>query len=76
MHITANKNKIPNDPESAATTSGVRLGSPAVTSRGFKEADMDEVAELIYLAVTDFENRKNEIAGRVAALCAAHPIYE
>jgi glycine hydroxymethyltransferase len=76
VHITANKNKIPNDPESAATTSGVRLGSPAVTSRGFKEADMDEVAELIYLAVTDFENRKNEIAGRVAALCAAHPIYE
>jgi glycine hydroxymethyltransferase len=76
VHITANKNKIPNDPESAATTSGVRLGSPAVTSRGFKEADMDEVAELIYLAVTDFENRKDEIAGRVAALCAAHPIYE
>lgn len=76
VHITANKNKVPNDPQPATKTSGVRLGSPAVTTRGFNEADMDEVAELIYLTATDFENKKDEIAARVAALCKAHPIYE
>lgn len=76
VHITANKNKVPNDPQTATQTSGVRLGSPAVTTRGFNEADMDEVAELIYLVATDYENKKDEVNARVAALCQAHPIYE
>lgn len=76
VHITANKNKVPNDPQPATKTSGVRLGSPAVTTRGFNEADMDEVADLIYLTATDFDNKKDEIAARVSALCKAHPIYE
>ena len=76
VHITANKNKIPNDPQSAAKTSGVRLGTPAVTSRGFVEDDMDEVAQLIYMAAADFDNTKDEISKRAAALCAKYPIYE
>lgn len=76
VHITANKNKVPNDPQTATQTSGVRLGSPAVTTRGFNESDMDEVAELIYLVATDYENKKDEVNARVAALCQAHPIYE
>ena len=76
VHITANKNKIPNDPQSAANTSGVRLGTPAVTARGFVEDDMDEVAELIYMTATEFEQKKDEISKRAAALCAKYPIYE
>ena len=74
--ITANKNKVPDDPASAMETSGVRLGSPAVTTRGFKEADMEEIAELIYLAITDFEARKAELARRVTDLCEKYPLYE
>ncbi len=75
VHITANKNKIPFDPESPFVTSGIRLGTPAATSRGFVEADMAEVAELIYLTASDFENKGDEIRSRVAALCAKHPLY-
>ena len=76
VHITVNKNKIPNDPLSAKETSGVRLGTAAVTTRGFTEADMVEVADLIALAVRDFDAQKQNIDARVAALCKAHPIYE
>jgi len=76
VHITVNKNKIPNDPLSAKETSGVRLGTAAVTTRGFTEADMVEVADLIALAVRDFDTQKQNIDARVAALCKAHPIYE
>ena len=76
VHITVNKNKIPNDPLSAKETSGVRLGTAAVTTRGFTEADMVEVADLIALAVRDFDAQKQNIDTRVAALCKAHPIYE
>ena len=75
VQITANKNTIPNDPQSPFVTSGIRLGSPAVTSRGFVEADMEEVAELIYLAATDLENKADEIRRRVDALCGKYPIY-
>ncbi len=74
--ITCNKNTIPNDPQSPFVTSGIRLGSPAVTSRGFKEDDMKEVAELITMIINDFEGNKAEVASRVQALCAKHPLYE
>lgn len=76
VHITANKNAVPNDPEKPFVTSGVRLGTPAVTTRGFTTEDMDKVAECIALAATDFENKKDYIAAEVAKLTAAHPIYE
>ena len=76
VHITVNKNKIPNDPLSAKETSGVRLGTAAVTTRGFTETDMVEVADLINLAVRDFDAQKQNIDARVAALCKKHPIYE
>jgi len=74
VRITANKNAIPNDPQSPFITSGVRLGTPAVTSRGFDEKDMAEVGELIYETAAHFE-KADEIKARVAALCAKHPIY-
>lgn len=76
VHITTNKNKIPNDPRSAKETSGLRLGTAAVTARGLKEADIVEIAELIYLAVSDFEAQRDNIDSRVAALCAKYPIYQ
>ncbi len=74
--ITVNKNTIPNDPQSPFVTSGIRIGTPAVTSRGFKEEDMEEIADLIYLTITDFDNKKDEIKGRVEVLCAKYPLYE
>ena len=75
VRITVNKNKVPGDPRSPFQTSGIRVGSPAVTSRGFTEADMDRVAEYIALAATDFEASKDRILAGVRALTAAHPIY-
>ena len=74
--ITCNKNTIPNDPKSPFVTSGIRLGTPAVTTRGFKEEDMTEVAQLISMMVDDFEKNRSEVAERVKALCAKHPLYE
>ncbi|MDE5994996.1 MAG: serine hydroxymethyltransferase [Oscillospiraceae bacterium] len=76
VHITANKNAIPNDPEKPFVTSGVRLGTPAVTTRGMGVAEMDEIAECIYLCATDFENKKEEIAKHVADIVARFPLYE
>lgn len=76
VRITANKNAIPNDPEKPFVTSGVRLGTPAVTTRGFNTQDMDKIAECIALAATDFENKKDYIAAEVEKLTAAHPLYE
>lgn len=76
VYITANKNKIPNDPENASLTSGIRLGTPAVTSRGFVEEDMKKVAELIYLTASDYNNKADYIRGEVDKLCAKHPLYE
>ena len=75
VRITANKNKVPGDPRSPFQTSGLRVGSPAVTSRGFVEADMDQVAEYIALAATDFEAKAEEIRAGVAELTAKYPIY-
>ena len=74
--ITCNKNTIPNDPKSPFVTSGIRLGTPAVTTRGFIEEDMTEVAQLISMVVDDFEKNRSEVAERVKALCAKHPLYE
>ena len=64
VYITLNKNTIPNDPRSPFVTSGVRIGTPAVTSRGMKEEDMEKIAELIWLTATDFENKTDEIRTR------------
>ena len=76
VHITVNKNKIPGDPRSASETSGIRVGTPAVTARGFKEAEAVEVGELLALAATDFDAKKDEIIERVDALCKRFPLYE
>ena len=76
VHITLNKNAIPNDPQSPFITSGVRIGTPAVTSRGFKENEMKLIAKWIKDTVTDFENSKERIAAEVMALCDKFPIYE
>lgn len=73
--ITVNKNTIPNDPQSPFVTSGIRIGTPAVTSRGMKEDDMQEIAQLIKLTITDFENSKEKVRSRVAALCEKYPLY-
>ena len=75
VHITANKNTVPNDPQSPFVTSGVRLGTPAVTTRGFKEAEMVKIANWINLTITDFEAKKSQISDEVEALCAEFPIY-
>ncbi|MBR6880111.1 MAG: serine hydroxymethyltransferase [Clostridiales bacterium] len=74
-NITANKNTIPFDPEKPFVTSGVRIGTPAVTARGMKEEDMVEIADLISICIFDYENRKDEVKSRVAALTAKYPIY-
>ncbi len=76
VYITVNKNAIPNDPQSPFITSGVRVGTPAVTSRGFVEADMEKIAEFFYLTATDFDNKADEIRAGVEALCAKYPLYE
>ena len=76
VYITVNKNAIPNDPESPFITSGIRIGTPAVTTRGFVEEDMEKIAEFIYLTCTDFENKADEIRAGVEALCAKYPLYD
>ena len=76
VNITANKNAIPNDPEKPFVTSGVRLGTPAATTRGLKEDDFIEVGRLIALCVKDFEAKKDEIKSRVAAICEKYPLYK
>lgn len=75
VYITLNKNAIPNDPRSPFVTSGVRIGTPAITSRGLKEEDMAKVAECIWLAATDFENQADHIRAEVTKLCEKYPIY-
>ncbi len=75
VHITANKNTIPNDPQSPFVTSGLRIGTPAVTTRGFKEAEMRMIADWIYDVIYDFENSKERITKEVIALCEKYPIY-
>lgn len=74
--ITCNKNAIPFDPEKPFVTSGIRLGTPATTSRGFKEQDMVEIAEIMDLVFKDFDKNKDEATKRVKALTDKYPIYE
>ena len=75
VHITVNKNAIPNDPEKPFVTSGIRVGTPAVTSRGFKEAEMEMIAEWMMQIATDFEANKDRITQEVISLCEKYPIY-
>jgi len=75
VYLTLNKNAVPNDPRSPFVTSGVRVGTPAVTSRGLKEEDMEKIAECIWLAATDFE-KADYIRAEVTKICEKYPIYE
>ena len=76
VRITVNKNTIPNDPQSPFVTSGIRIGTPAVTSRGFGTEDMAVIAEYIKRTAADFDNSADEVRAGVAELCRKHPIYE
>ena len=76
VYITVNKNAIHNDPQSPFITSGIRIGTPAVTTRGLGVEEMDKIAEYIYLCCTDFENKADEIREGVNAICAKYPLYE
>ncbi|NCB62920.1 MAG: serine hydroxymethyltransferase [Clostridia bacterium] len=75
VHITVNKNAIPNDPEKPFVTSGIRVGTPAVTTRGFNEEDMKVIGTLIWQAATDFDAKADSIRATVAELCGRHPLY-
>ena len=75
VYITANKNAIPNDPESPFVTSGMRIGTPAVTTRGFGAPEMLRIAEFIWQAATDFDNKANDIRRNVRDICANFLIY-
>ena len=76
VYITLNKNTVPNDPRSPFVTSGVRIGTPAVTSRGLKEEDMEKIAQCIWLAATDFEAKTDYIRGEVDKICGKYPLYQ
>ena len=76
VYITVNKNAIPNDPEKPFVTSGIRVGTPAVTSRGLGVEDMKVLAELITLTATDFDTKADYIREAVTAICEKYPIYE
>ena len=76
VRITVNKNKIPGDPRPASETSGIRVGTPAVTARGFRDEQAKEVGELLALAIQDYDAKQSEIIERVDALCKAFPLYE
>ena len=76
VYITVNKNAIPNDPQSPFITSGVRIGTPAVTSRGLGVTDMDQIAEYIYLTAKDFDNNIEKIRDGVNEICRKYPLYE
>ncbi len=75
VYITVNKNAIPNDPETPFVTSGIRVGTPATTTRGFVEKDYEKIAELMRLAATDIETKADYIRDEVGALCERYPIY-
>ena len=75
VYITVNKNATPNDPEKPFVTSGIRVGTPAVTSRGFDENDMVEIGKLIKMTATDFDAKKDYIREAVTALVKKHPLY-
>ena len=76
VYITVNKNAIHNDPEKPFVTSGIRIGTPAVTTRGLGVEEMEKIAEYIYLCATDFENKADEIRAGVTAICEKYPLYE
>ena len=76
VHITVNKNAIPNDPEKPFVTSGIRVGTPAVTTRGFKEDEMKLIAKWMREVATDFEANRDRITAEVTALCKKYPLYE
>ena len=76
VYITVNKNAVPNDPASPFVTSGIRIGTPAVTTRGLKEEDMKTISHLVKLAVTDFDTKADEIRAAVNEICSRYPIYE
>ncbi|WRS28893.1 serine hydroxymethyltransferase [Oscillospiraceae bacterium MB08-C2-2] len=76
VYITVNKNSIPNEPQSPFVTSGIRVGTAAVTTRGLREADMAVIADCIYRAATDFEGQADSIRADVEALCSKYPLYE
>ena len=76
VFITLNKNTVPNEPRSPFVTSGVRIGTPAITTRGLKEEDMPKIAECIWLAATDFENKADYIRAEVTKLCEKYPLYK
>ena len=75
VHITVNKNAIPNDPETPFVTSGIRVGTPAVTSRGFKEEEMLKIAGWMKDIAADFEGNRERVTAEVIALCKKYPIY-
>lgn len=74
--ITVNKNAVPFDTEKPTITSGIRIGTPAVTTRGFKEEDMVKIAQLINMTVDSYDDKKEEIRSEVAKICAKYPLYE
>ena len=76
VNITLNKNSIPREPRSPFVTSGVRIGTPAITTRGFKEEDMAVIADCLYKVVSDFEGTKEEVRAQLSALTKKYPIYE
>ena len=76
VHLTANKNTVPNEQRSPFITSGLRLGTPAVTTRGLDIADMEKLAECIALAIQDFDANREKILDTVSNICNAHPLYE
>ncbi len=76
VNITVNKNAIPNDPEKPFVTSGIRVGTPAATTRGFKEADMEVIASIMWRTATDFEGKQDELRDQVAQLTGKYPLYE
>lgn len=76
VYITVNKNAIHNDPEKPFVTSGIRIGTPAVTTRGLGVEEMEKIAEYIYLCATDFENKADEIRAGVTAICEKYPLYK
>lgn len=76
VYLTANKNTVPNEPRSPFVTSGLRVGTPAVTTRGLQPADMDTIAECIHLAITDFDANVEKMRGMVEEICHRYPLYE
>ena len=76
VYITANKNSVPNDPENPFVTSGIRLGTAAVTSRGLNEQDMDTIADFVYRCAVDFEGSADDIRRGVCDICRRYPLYE